>query len=265
MSAKRIFAIVLRQLFLLRKNLTRFINIFVWSTLDVVVWGFITRYLNRVGEADFNFIPVFLGAAILWNFLVRIQQGIILPFFEDMWSRNFLNLFASPLKVHEYMAGLIVTSVLTSMAGFAAMLAFASLFFDYQLFSIGGPLLLFIFLLFVFGFSLGMLTIAFVLRFGPSAEWFGWVVPWLLSPFSGVFYPIATLPEQMQYLSRFVPPSYVFEGLRGLLLNRTFLSEPLFAGLAISGVYLVAAYLVFIAVFKTVVKKGLFVRLTAEM
>ena len=264
MSFTRIFAIVLRQVFLLRKNLTRFINVFVWSTLDVIVWGFITKYLNTVGEPGFDFIPVLLGAAILWNFLVRIQQGLILPFFEDMWSRNFLNLFASPLKIHEYMAGLIMTSILTSAAGFTLMIILASFIFNFQLFSIGVPLLLFVLLLFVFGLALGILTTALVLRFGPSAEWLGWVIPWLLGPFSGAFYPIATLPEQMQYLSKLVPPSYVFEGLRELLLRQTFLVEPLIAGLIIAALYFVIAYIVFVAVFKVVIKKGLFVRFAAE-
>ncbi len=264
MSLIRVSAIILRQFFLLRKNITRICNIFLWITLDVILWGFTTRYLNSVGQATFDFVPVLLGAVILWSFLIRVQQGVILAFFEDMWSRNFLNLFASPLKVNEYILGLIVASITTSSAGFAVMTLIGSFAFGFNILSLGLPLFLFLLVIFLFGLALGIVTTAFVFRFGPAAEWLAWLVPFMLGPFAGVFYPIAALPSSLQPIAKAIPPSYVFEGLRSLVIHGTFSPEKLILGAVLAAAYLVLAYFVFIQMFKIVLKKGLLTRFTSE-
>ena len=101
MNAKRIYSIFVRQFYLVRDNPTRLVVIFFWGILEVVLWGFITRYLNNIVASGPNFVSVFLGAVLLWDFLTRVLQGVTTAFFEDVWSRNFLNIFASPLKVSE--------------------------------------------------------------------------------------------------------------------------------------------------------------------
>src|SRR3989338_3773921 len=126
MSIIRIYAIFLRQMFLLRHNWTRFSNLFVWIVIDVFLWGFITQYLDTVSNSGFSFVPVLLGAILLWDFLVRIQQGVILALFEDVWSQNFINFFASPLTIREYAVGLICTSVVTGVAGFMTIFLIAA-------------------------------------------------------------------------------------------------------------------------------------------
>lgn len=265
MNFKRVFAIVLRQIYLLRKNVTRFVNIFLWLIFDIIVWGFTTKFLNQAGRADFNFIPVLLGAIVLWGFLIRVQQGMILPFLEDMWSRNFLNLFASPIKIKEYILGLVGTSIITSAAGFSVAVALAAIAFDYNLLTLGLPLLLFILVLFIFGLALGIITTSLVLRFGPSAEWFAWIIPFLLSPLSSVFYPIATLPIGLQIVAKFVPPAYVFEGLREIVINKAFSPEPLLIGALLALAYLILAYIIFTLTFRVVRKNGLLARLSSEI
>ena len=78
---------------------------FAWVAVDIVLWGFITRYLNTIASPGFNFVPVLLGAVLMWDFFTRVMQGVTMAFFEDVWSRNFLNIFASPLSIPEYLAG----------------------------------------------------------------------------------------------------------------------------------------------------------------
>ncbi|MEK7137989.1 MAG: ABC transporter permease [Patescibacteria group bacterium] len=264
MSWKRIWAIVLRQYYLIHKNATRLVNIFLWLIFDIIVWGFTTRFLNQAGQANFNFIPVLLGAIILWGFLIRVQQGVILPFLEDMWSGNFLNLFASPIKNREYILGLFGTSITTSAVVFTVAIALASSAFGYNLLTVGLPLLLLLLVLFLFGLALGIITISLILRFGPSAEWFAWIMPFLFSPISGVFYPIATLPHWLQIASKINPLSYVFEGLREVTIQGIFSPNPLIIGAILALIYLVGAYLIFAHTFKVVVKKGLLARFSAE-
>ena len=111
MSCTRIAAVVLRQIYLLRGSVSRVLPMFVWVGVDMVLWGFITRYLNGVTASGINFVPRLLGAVFFWDFFIRVMQGITLAFFEDVWSRNFLNFFATPLTIAEYVSGLVVSSV----------------------------------------------------------------------------------------------------------------------------------------------------------
>src|ERR1019366_2215164 len=125
MSAQRAAAIVLRQLYLFRGSPARILPLFGWVAIDVVLWGFITRYLNSFTSSGYNFVPALLGAVLLWDFFTRLMQGVTMAFFEDVWSRNFLNVFATPLLISEYITGLVLSSVWTSMIGLIVMLVLA--------------------------------------------------------------------------------------------------------------------------------------------
>ncbi|HVO32436.1 MAG TPA: ABC transporter permease, partial [Elusimicrobiota bacterium] len=105
MHCNRVAAIVLRQLYLMKGSLSRVLPLFLWVAIDMVLWGFITRYLNSITQSGLNFVPVFLGAVLLWDFFTRVMQGVTMAFFEDVWSRNFLNVFATPISVREYVTG----------------------------------------------------------------------------------------------------------------------------------------------------------------
>jgi len=122
MRLQRVAAILLRQFYLLRGSPARVVPMFAWVAIDIVLWGFLTRYLNSVASSGFNFVPTLLGAALLWDFLARVMMGVTMAFFEDVWSRNFLNIFATPMSISEYVAGLVLSSVVTTSVGLAVML-----------------------------------------------------------------------------------------------------------------------------------------------
>ena len=134
MYFSRTAAIVLRQFYLMRGSLARVLPLFVWVAVDIVLWGFITRYLNTVARSGFNFVPVLLGAVLLWDFFTRVMHGVTLTFMEDVWSRNFLNIFASPLSMTEYVSGLVLSSTASSMVGLAVMLLLATTVFGLPFF-----------------------------------------------------------------------------------------------------------------------------------
>jgi len=129
MSTQRAAAIVLRQLYLFRGSPARIIPLFAWVAIDVVLWGFITRYLNSFTSSGYNFVPALLGAVLLWDFFTRVMQGVTTAFFEDVWSRNFLNVFATPILISEYISGLVLSSIWTSIIGLIVMLVLATVFF----------------------------------------------------------------------------------------------------------------------------------------
>ena len=266
MNFTRIYAVFIRNIILLRGNPVRCINIFTWILIDVVLWGFITKYLNSFKVATFNFVTLLLGAIILWEVLVRMQQGTMSAFFEDVWSQNFLNYFASPLKMSEYIAGVVLTGITTNIAGFLIVNVLAGVFFGFNLFKIGLALLPFIIILILFGMALGIIASAIVLRLGPSAEWLAWPIPFIIQPFVGVFYPIATLPIVIQNISKFIPLSYVFEDMRKIIMGSALLPliPDLIIAVILSVIYLLLAYLFFTWIYRYVLKNGLIARFSAE-
>lgn len=264
MSFSRTFAIVLRQLYLIRGSFSRVFPLFVWIAVDMVLWGFLTKYLNTVVSSGFNFVPVLLGAVLLWDFFIRIMQGVTMAFFEDVWARNFLNVFATPILISEYVGGLILSSIITSMVGLTVMLLIVIVFFKLSIFMYGLMVIPFLFILFLFGISLGIVGCALVLHFGPAAEWFIWPIPALISPFAGVLYPISTLPEWMQFVSHLLPPSYVFEALRTILSGGAVAPAALIQSGCLAVIYIFLAYLLFVRVYKHALHTGLIARYSAE-
>jgi ABC-2 type transport system permease protein len=256
--------VVLRQFYLMRGSPTRVLPIFAWVAIDIVLWGFITRYLNAVSGARVDFVPQLLGAVLLWDFFTRIMQGVTTAFLEDIWSRNFLNLFATPLRISEYVTGLVLTSVIAGALGLGVMLVLATTIFGLPFFQLGVLLVPFLLVLFVFGIALGVLASAMVLRLGPASEWLVWPLPAMLSPFAGVFYPLATLPPWMRAIGALLPPSYVFEGLRAAVAGQGLHAAALAWGAVLALAYLAGAALVFVGVFRHVVRSGLLARYSAE-
>jgi len=264
MHPSRTLAIAVRQFYLLRGSPVRILPLFIWVAIDILLWGFITKYLNSMTTQGTNFIPILLGAVLLWDFFSRVMHGIATSFFEDVWSRNFLNIFASPLKISEYLGGLVITTILTSLVGLLVMILLATLGFGLPIFTYGLAIIPFLLVLFLFGVALGIVGTALVLRFGPAAEWFVWPIPAMLSPFAGVFYPISTLPSWMQYLAYCLPPSYVFESLRGIVAGQPVNLNYLAISAALAVFYVFACGWYFRAVYQRAVRTGLLARYSAE-
>ena len=264
MSASRIGAVVLRQAYLMRSSPQRVIPLIGWVAIDMVLWGYITRYLNSVSHSGFNFVPALLGAVLLWDFLSRVMQGVTMAFFEDVWSRSFLNFFAGPLTVAEYLTGLVATGVATSLVGLVVMVVMAGGVFGLSFLSYGLALIPFLLVLFLSGIALGIAGVAIVLRLGPASEWLIWPIPTLVSPFVGVFYPVSVLPGWMQAVSRILPPSYVFEGLRAVTAGRPAPWSQLAMGAGLAVLYVILACFVFARVYRYAIRTGLLARYTAE-
>jgi len=233
-------------------------------TVDIVLWGFITRYLDLITAGGHSFVPTLLGAVLLWDFLTRVMQGVTMAFFEDVWSRNFLNLFATPLSISEYVTGLVISSIVTSAVGLLVMFLVAALVFGLSITTYSITAVPFLLVLFLFGIALGIAGSALVLRLGPSAEWFIWPVPALLSPFAAVFYPLSTLPAWMRGIAHLLPPSYVFEGLRQALAGGGFPLRSLAEGAVLCGIQMLLACWFFVRIFRYAVRTGLLARYSAE-
>ena len=269
MRLRAVAGILLRQFYLFRSSPVRLVPTFTWVAVDIVVWGFLTRYLNTVtshstGASHVDFVPSLLGAVLFWDFFTRIMQGVTTAFFEDIWSRNFLNLFATPLTIAEYVAGLVLTSVATSLIALAVMLVLATLVFGLSFLSLGLMVIPFVLVLFLFGVALGIAASAMVLRLGPASEWLVWPMTALLAPFVGVYYPLDTLPAWMRAIGAVLPPSYVFESMRALINGQTLAVTRLAMSAGLAILQLLLASYFFAWVFRYSVRTGLLARYSAE-
>ncbi|HKN88594.1 MAG TPA: ABC transporter permease [Nitrospiraceae bacterium] len=217
MKLHRINALIARHLYLYKRSLPRLMEIFYWPFLDLVVWGFITVYLMKFQGQISGVVTFFLGALILWDVLFRAQQGITISFLEEIWARNLLNLFASPLKPSEFLVATMALSVFKVTAVSVVMVVAALIFYDYNIFKIGLSLIPFVFNLLVAGWTIGVLTTSLIMRFGQEAEVLAWGMVFLFQPVSCVFYPIDVLPKWLQAVAWANPAAHVFEGMRAVI------------------------------------------------
>ncbi len=217
MKLHRVTALIFRHLYLYRRSLPRIMEIFYWPFLDLVIWGFITVYLARYQPQGHGFVTFFLGALILWDILFRAQQGITITFLEELWARNLMNLFASPLKPSEFLVATMAMSVMKVVAVSIIMAVSALVFYSYNVLMIGVWLAPFVLSLVLTGWIIGVLTTSLIMRFGQEAEVLAWSMVFLFQPISCVFYPLEVLPAWLQAIAWVNPAAHIFEGMRAVL------------------------------------------------
>ncbi len=261
MKLHRINALITRHLYLYKRSLARVMEIFYWPFLDLVIWGFITMYLLRFKGEIPGAVTWFLGALILWDILFRAQQGITISFLEEIWARNLLNLFASPLKPSEFLAATVVLSIFKVAAVSVVMVVAALVFYDYNVFKIGLALIPFVLSLIMTGWVIGVLTTSLIMRFGQEVEVLAWGMVFLFQPISCVFYPMEVLPPWLQAIAWANPAAHVFEGMRGVLLDGAWPIVHLIWAFGLDLVYLTLMVGFFHYMFNSCKEKGLLVRI----
>lgn len=221
-SARRVRAMVRRHAYLFLKSWPRLVSTMYYPTVTMVLWAFITLYLRPTASFLQDAPGFFIGAVLLWDVLYRGQLGVSLTFIEEIYARNLGNLFVSPLRLGEFIAGQLVMSVVRALIGVGGACVFAWILFRYSIFSFGFPLIAFFVLLVAFSWAIGLGVSAIILRAGLGAEEIAWAAIFLLAPVSGVYYPIDVLPGWLQAIAAVLPTAHVFEGMRALLLQHEF-------------------------------------------
>ena len=260
MKLHRIVALIARHLYLYRRSLPRIMEIFYWPFLDLVIWGFITLYLARHQSEVPGFVTFFLGALILWDMLFRSHQGITISFLEELWARNLMNLFASPLKPGEFLAATMVMSIFKVACVSIVMTLCALLFYSYNVLAIGLWLIPFVVNLVLTGWAIGVFTTSLIMRFGQEAEVLAWSMVFLFQPISCVFYPMEVLPGWLQPVAWANPAAHIFEGMRAVLGGGGIPSVSLAWAVSLNGLLLAAVIAWFYRTFAYCKDQGLLVR-----
>jgi ABC-2 type transport system permease protein len=237
-------------------------EIFFWPVMDLLVWGFVTVYLKSVAAP--KPILFLLGAVIFWDVFYRSQQAITLSLSEEIWVRNLLNIFISPVRIPEIVLATCLLGLLRALASAAVLGALAYAFYAFKLTALGPALFPYLVSLLLFGWAVGMCTMAVILRFGHAAEALIWGTPFLLQPISAAFYPVSVLPPWLQTVARLLPSTHVFEGMRATLLTGRSDFAPLLPAFALNVVDLVLAGVFFGWMLKRVREKGYLGRLAMD-
>ncbi|ETR77522.1 ABC transporter [Afipia sp. P52-10] len=252
----RIGAMLLRHWYLLTSSWPRLLELVYWPALTLISWGFLQNYVS--GNASFfaKAGGTFIGAIILWDILFRGQLGFSISFLEEMWSRNLGNLMMSPLTPFEFLLSLMIMSIIRLAVGVVPMAAMASAFFDFNLFGLGLALVAFFCNLIFTSWAVGIIVSGLVVRNGMGAESLAWTLVFILLPLACVYYPVSVLPVWLQWVAWLLPPTYVFEGMRALMIDKVFRTDLMIEALAINAVLFAAAIVAFVALLNSARKHG---------
>lgn len=258
-------ALALRYVFLYTRHPVRFVELIFWPLVDLLVWGFLTIYLQKQGAGEFPATITFLiGGMILWDVLFRSQQGVAISFLEDVWTRNLLNVFVAPVRTVEYVAAACLVGVLRVVVTLVVLTIVAAVAYGFHLADLGLALLPFLANLMLFGWFLGMVSTAMIMRWGQAAESLAWAVPFFIQPLAAVFYPVSVLPAWLQPVARVLPCTPVFEGMRAVLSGQAVPWESIRQALLLNFVWGFLAALFFAANLRHVRKTGLLVKVATQ-
>jgi ABC-2 type transport system permease protein len=257
MKFHRIWGVILRCNYLFKHSLDRQVDAFYWPTVDLILWGVTSTYLAAQSK-DIPFaVLMVISGIVLWIILWRGQYEFTVNILEDMWNKNLINMFASPLKLSEWIAAFVILGIVKSVVSvsFAALMAFV--LYKTNLFVYGFKLLPFLFLLLMTGWFMGLFVGGLIVRFGGKVQNFAWSMVFLIAPFSAIYYPLAALPVWAQRVAVIIPSSYAFEGARQVILTGAIDSNKILISFCLNLIYLILALLFFYASFRKVLQKGL--------
>src|SRR5437763_2019695 len=255
-SSRRVAAMVLRYSYLLRSSWPRLLELIYWPAVQMLMWGFLQLYI--AGNAGFfaRAGGTFIGAVLLWDILFRGQLGFSISFLEEMWARNLANLMISPLRPIEFVSALMIMSLIRLAIGMVPVSLLAMAFFGFNLYGLGLALAAFFINLILTSWAIGILVSGLVLRNGLGAESLAWTVMFILLPLTCVYYPVTTLPGWLQVIAWALPPTYVFEGMRAILIDQVFRHDLMIEALALNAVLFAISIAGFLALLDSSRRQG---------
>lgn len=257
MKLNRIYAIILRNLFSFKHSYDRLSDAFYWPILDLLLWGLTSVYFTKYATNIPQIMLLILSGILLWIIVWRGQSEITIGILDDLWNRNLINLFASPLKFSEWITGLVVLGVIKAFLSFLFGVLVAYLLYAVNIFPYAFHIIPFAILLIMTGWSMGFFIAALILRFGTRIQTLAWTAPWIISPFSAIYYPVAILPDWAQKISSLIPTSYIFEGMREVINTGNLDPMKIFMSLTLNTAYLALSIYFLKSSFNKLMKRGL--------
>lgn len=256
MNGKRVLGVVLRYFYVLRKGLHQLSDLFYWPLVDILIWGLTSSWMQSQTQID-NLPLILMTGLIFWQICWRGSIDISTSLLQDFWQRNLINLFSTPLKISEWIGGILILSFckLLFTVAFGAFAVF--ILYSLNVFVVGWAFLPFTMSLLIFGWALSFISSSLIIYWGHKVEMFAWMIGFIFAPFSAVFYPVSILPGWAQQISYCLPTTYIFEGMRMIISSGSFPGRFFWISLVLDCLYLLGAILLFMFTFKKSRAKGL--------
>ena len=256
MNLIRIYGLFLRHFYLITRSFPRILDLIYWPTIQITLWGFISNFFAAYSTYYNNALGIILTCAILYDFLFRTSIGFNMLFLEEIWSRNFTNLFISPMRISEIITSLVGTALIRALIGLVPAILLTSPLFGISLLNLGINLFFLFLSLYIFGVTLGLLVTSGLVRFGPSFENIAWASLFFLAPLGCIYYPIEILPEWLQLLAKLLPLVHIFEEMRNILVVGEVVYQNIFKSIIISIIYFLIGILIFYTSYFGAKKRG---------
>lgn len=214
-SFQRVWGMVLRQWYEMRRSPDRVVDSFFWPSLDIIVWGLLTFFVESFSPTPLG--GAILGGIIFWSFTYSVSRDITMTTIQDLWDRNLYNVMASPLRPIELIVAASLYALLRLVALFLLLVALAATLYHFSFFVFLPFMLPGIVTVVLFGAAFGIFMSGAVYRYGSNAQILCWSGIAVLMPFLGVMYPIASLPSSLHFISWMASPTYVFESVRAFI------------------------------------------------
>lgn len=256
MSWQRILGVFFRYFYVSRKGMHQLTDLFYWPFVDILIWGLTSFWIAKQNNVE-NLPLILLTALIFWQIAWRGSVDISVSLLQEFWHRNLINLFSTPLKISEWIAGMLLLACckLVIAVGFGSLMVY--LLFSLNVFTIGWAFLPFAVSLIIFGWSLSFLSSSLIIYWGHKVEMFAWMMAFAFAPFSAVFYPLDVLPNWAQTISWCLPTTYVFEGMRSILSKGQFPLGDFLISMGLNLIYLFFSVSFFYFMFEKTRAKGL--------
>lgn len=259
MSLSRILSILLQEYYILKRSLEVWVDIFYFSIQTIIVFGFFTTYLtNKLNPATAH---VLIIGTLLWE-VVRVgQYSVSMNPLWNMWSRNLTNMFISPLSIAEYLIAQCFSGIIKSTIVLLTISLIANYLFHFNILHIGFINLLSYFInLTIFSWSIGIIVIAMIFRFGTRIQAFAWGMVFLFQPLTAALFPVSILPPFVRSIAMVLPPTYVFEAARASLSSPEVDWRQAIIAFILNMIYFVFALIFFNSMFNKSKETGQFAR-----
>lgn len=257
MNLQRIHGMMLRHWFGTLRSFDRLTDAFFWTAVDLSLWGVTAGYVQSIAPQISNVAFMITASVVLWSITYRGQIDISFGMLDELWNRNLVNIFVTPLTFSEWTVSLLLLGMAKAVVSCIFGILFAILLYNFNIFALSWWLLPFFILLLLGGWWTGLLISALILRFSTKVQALAWTFVWVFAPFSAIYFPVASLPSWAQSFAAAIPHSYVFEEMRRLIEHGTVDTSRLLISLALNMLYLTLGLIFLYASFKRTLQRGL--------
>jgi ABC-2 type transport system permease protein len=229
---------------------------FYWPFIDIFLWGMTTVWIQKSETEIPSLALIVLSGLVLWQVMWRSSYEVTVNLLQEFWHRNLMNLFATPLKLTEWILSLALVGVSKILINIAFSSLVVYLLYTLDVFTMGWVFVPYALSLAIFGWAVGFFCAGIIIYFGQRLQALAWMGAALFAPFSAVYYPVSAMPKWAQAISYCLPTTYIFEGMRALFLKGEFILNDILISFGLNAFFLIFALIFFALMFEKSRQKG---------